>query len=68
MDIFSFFKEFNVPCQTVSTFDFENYEYYHHVDDEWEKMNIAHMCKVIDKTIPAIKKMANTTTQEIKMN
>jgi hypothetical protein len=67
-DNFSFFKEFNVPCQTVSTFDFENYEYYHHVDDEWDKMNIKHMCNVINKTIPAIEKMANTTTKEIKLN
>lgn len=66
-DNFSFFKVFDVPCQTVSTFDFENYEYYHHVEDEFEKMNISHMCNVINKTIPSIEKMVNSATKEIKL-
>lgn len=63
-----FYKEFNLPCQTISTFDFTNYEYYHHVDDESDKMDYEHMARLINKVIPAIEKMSNTPTKEIKMN
>ncbi len=67
-DNLPFYKEFNLPCQTISTFDFTNYEYYHHVDDEAEKMDYEHMANLINKIIPAIETMSNTSTKEIKMN
>jgi len=63
-----FYKEFNLPSQTISTFDFTNYEYYHHVDDEAEKIDYEHMADLINKIIPAIETMSNTPTMEIKMN
>jgi Zn-dependent M28 family amino/carboxypeptidase len=67
-DNFPFYQEFNIPAQTISTFDFKNYNYYHHVDDEMDKLNIPHIQNVINKTIPVLEKMINATTKEIKLN
>lgn len=67
-DNYPFFKEFNVPCQTISTFDFTNYEYYHHVDDEVSQLNFEFMKELINDCIPAIDTIVNTPTKEIKLN
>ena len=67
-DNYPFFTEFNVPAQTVSTFDFENFEFYHQPDDEFELMDTKHMTTVISKTIPVLEKMINAPTKEIKLN
>ncbi|GHA40667.1 peptidase M28 [Salinimicrobium marinum] len=67
-DNYPFYQEFEIPAQTISTFDFTNYEYYHHVDDEFELMDAGHMTKLIEEIIPGIARMANTPTKEIKMN
>ena len=66
-DNYPFFNQFKVPCQTISTFDFTNYDYYHHVDDESELMDYDHMAQLINTVIPAIEKMTNTPTKEIVM-
>lgn len=67
-DNFPFYDEFNVPAQTVSTFDFENFQFYHQPDDEFELMNTAHVTTVVNKTIPVLEKMMNAPTKEIKLN
>lgn len=67
-DNYSFYKEFNVPAQTISSFDFTNYNYYHQVQDEAEKMDIPFMTDLIESIIPAIYTMANTSEKEIKLN
>lgn len=67
-DNYPFFREFNVPCQTISTFDFTNYDYYHHVDDEASEMNFEFMKELIHNCIPAIEKIVDTPTKEIKLN
>lgn len=67
-DKLSFYEKFKVPCQTISTFDFTNYEYYHHVDDEVSEMNFEFMAELINDCIPAITKILNTSTKEIKLN
>jgi len=67
-DNFPFYDEFNVPAQTVSTFDFENFQFYHQPDDEFELMNTEHITTVINKTIPVLEKMINAPTKEIKLN
>lgn len=67
-DNFPFYKEFNVPCQTVCTFDFKNFDYYHHVQDEFELMNVSHMTRFIQEIIPVVEKMANTATKEVVLN
>lgn len=64
-DNYPFFNEFNVPCQTVCTFDFTNYDYYHHVKDEFKLMNIAHMTHFIQEIVPVVEQMANAETKEI---
>lgn len=64
-DNYPFFKQFNVPCQTVCTFDFENYPYYHHVDDEFELMDTKHMTSFIQDVLPVVEQMANSATKEI---
>lgn len=67
-DNYPFYTEFNVPAQTVSTFDFENFQYYHQPDDEFELMKPEHMANVINKMIPVLEKMMNAPTKEIRLN
>jgi len=64
-DNFPFFLEFNVPAQTVSTFDFENYEYYHHVSDDFSQMNTEFMTDYIQEMLPIVTKMVNASEKEI---
>lgn len=67
-DNYPFYKEFGVPAQTICTFDFSNYPYYHHVDDEAEYLDVEHMADLIQNLIPGLQKIANTDAKEIKMN
>ncbi len=67
-DNYPFYEQFNLPCQTVSSCDLSNYEYYHHVDDESDQLDYEFMASLINKLIPAIEKMSKTQTKEIKMN
>ncbi|TXE15536.1 M28 family peptidase [Psychroserpens burtonensis] len=67
-DNYAFYEAFKIPCQTISSCDLSNYEYYHHVDDEADKLDYNHMASLINSVIPAIEKMSNTPTKEIKMN
>lgn len=67
-DNYPFYQEYNIPAHTISTFDFENYDFYHHVDDEFEKMDTKHMQKVINTTIPVLEKMINAPEKEIKLD
>lgn len=64
-DNYPFFEKFNVPSQTVCTFDFKKFDYYHHVKDQFEEMDIPHMTSFIQEVIPVVEKMANAETKEI---
>ena len=66
-DNYSFYDVFKVPCQSVSTFDFENFQYYHHVSDEFKAMDIPHMTLFIQELLPAVTQMASSPTHEIIM-
>lgn len=66
-DNYAFYQEFKLPCQTISSCDLSNYDYYHHVDDEADKLDYIHMESLVNKLIPAIETMCNTLTKEIKM-
>ena len=66
-DNYPFFTEFNVPAQTVCTFDFENYEYYHKPQDEFKLMDTAHMASFVQEMLPVIVKMTNSETKEIAL-
>jgi Iap family predicted aminopeptidase len=67
-DNYPFYQEYNIPSHTISTFDFENYDFYHHVDDEFEKMDVKHMQKVINICIPVLEKMINAPQKEIQLD
>ena len=67
-DNFPFFKELNIPAHAISTFDFTNFDYYHHVDDEADKMDYEHMVKFIKKMIPALEGMMNAPNKEVVLN
>ena len=66
-DNYPFYKSFQIPAQAISTFDFTNFDYYHHVDDETENMDFKHMTNFINKMIPALEGMVNASTKEIKL-
>lgn len=66
-DNYAFYQVFKVPSQTISSCDLSNYDYYHHVDDEADKLDYEHMTKLINKMIPAMKNICNSATKEIKM-
>ncbi|CAI2765532.1 M20/M25/M40 family metallo-hydrolase [Flavobacterium collinsii] len=67
-DNFSFYEAFKKPCQSISTFDFENFDFYHHVSDEFKVMDIPHMTSFIQEFLPAVTKITITPTEEITMN
>jgi len=67
-DNYSFYQVYNKPCHAISTFDFTNFDYYHHVDDEADKMDYEFMASLVNKLIPAFETMSNTAESEIKMN
>lgn len=67
-DNYPFYQAFGIPSHTVSTFDFTNYSYYHHVDDEFEQLDLAHMDELVEALVPGLRKMANSEEKEIKMN
>jgi hypothetical protein len=66
-DNFSFYDVFKKPCQSISTFDFENFEFYHHVSDEFKVMDIPHMTHFVQELLPAVTQIATTPTEEITM-
>lgn len=66
-DNYSFYREFKIPAQAISTFDFTNFDYYHKVGDEADKMDFEHMTNFINKMIPALNGMINTPEDDIKM-
>ncbi|MCL9807499.1 M20/M25/M40 family metallo-hydrolase [Flavobacterium amniphilum] len=67
-DNYPFYQEYNIPAHTISTFDFENYDFYHHVDDEFEKMDLKHIQKVVNTCIPVLEKMINAPQKEILLD
>tara|TARA_B100000809_G_C15112826_1_gene521263 strand:+ start:540 stop:1496 length:957 start_codon:yes stop_codon:yes gene_type:complete len=67
-DNYAFYETFKIPCQTISSCDLSNYDYYHHVDDEVDKLDYNHMASLVNSIIPTLEKMSNTPTKEIRMN
>ena len=67
-DNYPFYNELKMPAHAISTFDFTNFDYYHHVDDEADKMDYEHMASFINKMIPALEGMMNAPTKEVILN
>ena len=63
-----FHEIYNVPSHTYSTFDFTNFNHYHQVGDEADKMDFNHMAKVVNTLIPVMESIINSPEQEIKYN
>jgi Zn-dependent M28 family amino/carboxypeptidase len=66
-DNYPFYTEMNIPSQTVCTFDFDNYPYYHHPSDEFERMDNKHITSFIQDMLPVVSGMANAASKEIKL-
>jgi len=66
-DNYPFHEAFSVPSHTFSTFDFTNFEHYHGVGDEVQEMDFEHMAVVVNKMIPIVEGIANTTEKEITL-
>lgn len=64
-DNYPFHTVFNIPSQTYCTFDFTNFDHYHKVGDENEKMDYEHMALVVNKMIPVVEGIANAANKEI---
>jgi putative aminopeptidase FrvX len=58
-DNYPFFLEFGVPSQTICTFDFTNYAYYHKPGDEIQLMDTEHMATLIDALVPGMVNIIN---------
>ncbi|NER15005.1 M20/M25/M40 family metallo-hydrolase [Leptobacterium flavescens] len=67
-DNYPFHAEFNVPSQTVCTFDFTNFNHYHQVGDEASLMDFKHMAHVINEMIPVLEGMDAEKTKTIRYN
>lgn len=67
-DNYPFYEVFKIPSHTISSCDLSNYDFYHHVHDEMDKLDYNHMANLINQLISGIEKMSNTETQEIQMN
>ncbi len=65
-DNYGFYQTFNVPAQTISTFDFTNFDHYHQVGDEITGVNAQHMSQVVDAVFPGIFSIVNDSN--LKMN
>ena len=67
-DNYAFYEQFNIAAQTISSCDLTNFDFYHHVDDESDKLDYEHMASVVNKFLPTLERMINSEVQEIKMN
>lgn len=65
-DNYPFYLEFNIPSHTFSSFDFENYAYYHHVKDEYGEMDLEHIEVFTKNILPVVKELINAPSGLIK--
>lgn len=67
-DNLPFYNLFKVPAHSISTFDFTNFNYYHHVDDEADKIDYKHMNDFILNMIPSLTNLLNSNKNEVQLN
>ena len=67
-DNYAFYEQFNIAAQTISSCDLTNFDFYHHVDDESDKLDYTHMASVVNNLLPTLERMINSEVQEIQMN
>ena len=61
-DNYAFFKAFNIPAQTLSSFDFKNFDFYHKPGDEPERLAIENMNKIIGSSAYTIARLLEKNT------
>jgi Zn-dependent M28 family amino/carboxypeptidase len=66
-DNYPFYQNLNIPAHTASSFDFNNYDYYHHVDDELDKLDVNHMNNLINLWKKPLLEIANHKDNLIKL-
>ena len=66
-DNYSFYEVLGIPAQTLSSFDFKNYDFYHKAGDEAEKLAVANMNQIIGTAAYTLATML-ANKAEIKMN
>ncbi|WP_224483824.1 M28 family peptidase [Robertkochia aurantiaca] len=65
-DNYAFYEIMGVPAQTLSTFDFTNFEFYHKVGDEAQLMDVPHMTSFIKKLVPVVEGFSNSASRELQ--
>lgn len=65
-DNYPFYLAFGVPSHTFSSFDFDNYDYYHHVKDEYKEMDLEHIKEFTKDIIPLVGELINAPLGLIK--
>lgn len=58
-DNYPFYEHYQIPSHTLSTFDFKNSPYYHHLQDEVAELDIENMNEVIRTTAQAVVTLLN---------
>jgi len=66
-DNYPFYEEFKIPSHSISSFDFSNFDYYHHPKDEFQIMDIQFMTQLSNKMLSVVSKMINAESKEIQM-
>lgn len=59
-DNYAFFQTYGVPCHTISTFDFNNYNYYHGLKDEVSELDLKNMNGVIKLSATLIERLLDS--------
>lgn len=62
-DNYTFYETYGVPCHTISTFDFQNYSYYHQLRDEVSELDLRHMNATINRSADLIVKLLDSNYQ-----
>ena len=61
-DNYTFFKAFNIPAQTLSSFDFKNFDFYHKPGDEPERLALENMNKIIGTSAYTLARLLEKNT------
>lgn len=66
-DNYPFYKyNKSISSHTICTFDFTNYEYYHHVGDQINELDFKHMSNLVTKLLYVIEKITNSKKTELE--
>lgn len=66
-DNYPFYEVFQIPSHTICTFDFTNYDYYHHVNDEFEELDIEAYLSLLNDLKPGVLQLINSEENTVKL-